>query len=375
MAITLRNFRPIGFAGKEPGAEVHIDDSGRVVPAAAAHAEGIDCSGAWLSPGWCDLHVHVWHGGTDISVPADAAGLARGVTAMVDAGSAGEATFAGFRQYVLDQRPETIRAFLNIGTIGLVACNRVPELIDHRFIDVERTLATIAEHRDVILGVKIRASGVIVGDWGITPARIAKRVAEIAKLPVMVHVGEPPPVLDEVMDLLTAGDILTHCFNGKPGGSIADHPALLRRMADLQSHGVILDVGHGQASFDFTVAQLAVENGLLPTTISTDLHARNIDGPVFDLATTAAKLLAVGMPLAECVTAISSRPRAAAGLDPDGGLHSGDTAAFTVFDVAEGGAEGVDSRGQTRELRQVLEPRYAVLGSRCETASRYTADA
>src|SRR5690606_34565499 len=119
------------------------------------------------------------------------AGLKRGVTAMADAGSAGEATFHGLREYVIERQRETIKAFVNIGSIGLVACNRVPELIDERSIDVDRTLDVIERNRDVVCGVKVRASGVIVGAWGITSMRIAKRVAEIAGLPLMVHIGEP----------------------------------------------------------------------------------------------------------------------------------------------------------------------------------------
>ncbi len=77
---------------------------------------------------------------------------------MADAGSAGEASFHGLREYVIEPAAETVRAFLNIGSIGLVACNRVPELIDLRSIDVDRTLAVIEANRDVICGVKVRAS-------------------------------------------------------------------------------------------------------------------------------------------------------------------------------------------------------------------------
>ena len=174
--LTLTNFRPIGFEGAVAPA-LHIGADGKLVAAPEPGAETIDCKGSWLSPGWADLHVHVWHGGTDISVRADQGGLQRGVTAMADAGSAGEANFHGLREYVLDKQPETIRAFLNIGSIGLVACNRVSELIDMRSIDVDRTLAVIEANRDMICGVKIRASGVIVGGWGITPLKIGKRVA------------------------------------------------------------------------------------------------------------------------------------------------------------------------------------------------------
>ena len=94
-----------------------------------------------MSPGWIDLHAHVWYGGTDISIRPSLCGVERGVTTIVDAGSAGEANFHGFREYVIEPARERIKAFLNIGSIGLVACNRVSELIDMRSIDLDRTIA------------------------------------------------------------------------------------------------------------------------------------------------------------------------------------------------------------------------------------------
>lgn len=128
-ALTLTNFRAVSIPQAKA---IHIGPDGRIGDAAVEGAQVIDCGGAFLSPGWCDLHVHVWHGGTDISVRAAEAGRATGVTAMADAGSAGEGSFHGLREYVIDREVETIRAFLNIGSIGLVCCNRVPELIDMR---------------------------------------------------------------------------------------------------------------------------------------------------------------------------------------------------------------------------------------------------
>ena len=41
-----------------------------------------------------------------------------------------------------------------------------------------------------------------------------------------------------------------------------------------------MDIGHGGASFDFRRRAPRVDDGLLPFSISTDLHLRNIDGPV-----------------------------------------------------------------------------------------------
>ncbi len=368
MSLRLFKFTTTGFDGT--ASEIFIGDDGLIAAAPIPGSLPVDCHGAFLSPGWADLHVHVWHGGTDISVRASEAGRMTGVTAMADAGSAGEANFHGLREYVIDPSAETIRAFVNIGSIGLVACNRVSELIDMRSIDVDRTLAVIAANRDVICGVKARASGVIVGAWGITPLKIAKRVAEIAELPLMVHVGEPPPVLEEVFDVLTPGDIVTHCFNGKKAGSIADTDKLFERARELAEGGVRLDIGHGGASFDFTTARKAIADGLEPFSISTDLHLHAIHGPVFDMATTLSKLMAVGLSFDACITAVTAHPRSVLGLGGRDGLTPGRRADFTVFDLNDSDLEAIDSLGNRLRLTKIFEPRLTVIGASVEKAAR-----
>lgn len=368
MALKLTNFRATGFDAAPD--EIFVGDDGLVASAPVGGAKVLDLKGAWLSPGWCDLHVHVWHGGTDISIRASEAGRPTGVTAMADAGSAGEASFHGLREYVIEPASETIKAFLNIGSIGLVACNRVPELIDWRSIDIDRTLAVIEANRDVICGIKVRASGVIVGSWGITPARIAKRVAEMTNLPLMVHVGEPPPLIDEVFAILTPGDIVTHCFNGKPAGSIRDTEALFRMAQDLAERGILMDIGHGGASFNFRTARESMADGLRPFSISTDLHAHSMARPVHDMATTIAKLLAVGLPFDECIRAVTQAPRGFLGLSGRDGLAPGTRADFTVFDLEDSRVDAMDSQGNHMVMERMFEPRMTVLGCDGQPAAR-----
>ena len=368
MALRLINFRAVGLDAA--GDEILVGDDGLVANSGARDADVIDCKGAYVSPGWCDLHVHVWHGGTDISVRASEAGRATGVTAMADAGSAGEAAFHGLREYVIEAQQETVRAFLNIGSIGLVACNRVTELIDARSIDVDRTIAVAEANREVICGIKVRASGVISGAWGITPTKIAKRVAEILDLPLMVHVGEPPPMIDEVFDVLTPGDIVTHCFNGKKAGSIRDTPRLFAQAKRLAASGIRMDIGHGAASFSFETARAAVADGLIPFSISTDLHLHNIRGPVYDLATTMSKLLAIGVPFDEVIAAVTERPRPILGLGGRDGARPGRKADFTVFELEEARAEAIDSQGGRLTLNQFFAPRLTVIGASAMPAER-----
>ena len=78
-----------------------------------------------------------------------------------------------------------------------------------------------------------------------------------------------------------------------------------------RERGVLFDVGHGVGSFAYRVARARAGPGVRPDTISSDLHAHNVDGPVFDQATTLSKLLHVGMPLADVIAATTSTPAAA----------------------------------------------------------------
>jgi dihydroorotase len=214
----------------------------------------------------------------------------------------------------------------------------------------------------------VRASGVIVGAWGITPLKIGKRVAEIAGLPLMVHVGEMPPTLDEVLAVLTPGDVVTHCFNGKQGGSIADTPALMALARRLADAGVLMDIGHGAASFSFRVARRAIGEGLKPYSISTDLHLRNVHGPVYDLATTVSKVLAAGLPFEDCIAAITTHPRRFLKLTSR--AAPGERADFTLFDLVNCDETVFDSTGDSLRLQRMIEPRLALLGAHRVTAGR-----
>ena len=320
---------------------------------------------ALISKGWVDLHVHVYFGATDISIRPEQAGLETGVTTLVDCGSAGEANFVGFSEFIAKQAKERMYAFLNIGSIGLVACNRISELsLGFRSVNVERTLKTIENYPDLIRGIKCRASQVITGDLGAEAVRVARKVARVAGLPLIVHVGEPPPLLEDVLDLLEEGDVVTHAFHGKPGGNLMEDPRSLAAVHEARARGVLLDVGHGAASFSFKVMRFAREQGIETDLISTDLHRNSIKGPAYDLPTTLSKLLNLGMPLDQVIAAGSTRPSSF--LDPTEGedwLKVGQNADLTVFTVDEANISVEDSLGDHLTLTKLIHPLLAVQGT------------
>jgi dihydroorotase len=52
-----------------------------------------------------------------------------------------------------------------------------------------------------------------------------------------------------------------------------------------------MNIRHGSGNFLFDTAEKALRRDWMPDTMSSDLHSRSVDGPVFDLATTLSKFL------------------------------------------------------------------------------------
>jgi dihydroorotase len=378
--VLLRNGRALHVHGVPARAPVDLGIGADGTVAFAGRVDGrgafdtvVDLRGAWVSPAWIDLHVHCYYGATWLSLRPEQVGPATGVGLAVDCGSAGEANFAGFREFIAGPQTFPIRAFLNISTIGLVAADRVSEFLAPVVMDPERTAECAARHPDLIRGIKVRASGDVVGVLGMAPVRVAKAVAASLRLPLVVHIAQAPPSLDEILDVLEPDDVLTHCFTGCITTSLARHDRHFRRVHDAAAAGLTLDIGHGQGSFDYRVARHAIGRGLLPGTISTDLHIGCAAGPVWDLPTTMSKLLALGMTEADVVERVTARPARVLKLEDWGAAAPGVPARFTVFDVREGEAEQLpDAFGGTLAVERFFEPRYTIVGTAVTPAARMT---
>jgi hypothetical protein len=79
----------------------------------------VEIPGTIVTPGLIDLHAHVFEGFTRLGVHPDQGGVYAGVTTIVDAGSAGCATFGGFPRYIIPQCHTEIIPFLHICQTGL----------------------------------------------------------------------------------------------------------------------------------------------------------------------------------------------------------------------------------------------------------------
>lgn len=308
----------------------------------------VDVRGKVVTPGLIDLHTHVAAQATYWGIDPDPVAWRSGVTTWVDAGSAGAYSLDAFR-VALRRLEVRVPVLLNISALGLTGRTGESRHLDN--CDVDLAIATVRDNRDLVAGIKVRIDRETVGRNGIEPLRRGIMAAEACDVPVMVHIGASPPAVADVLALLRPGDIVTHCASAIAAGPELVSPA----MRDAYARGVLFDLGHGSGGFAFDVLEAQLESGLTPHTVSSDLHARCLYGPVFDLPTTMAKLLAVGLPLDEVVAAATIRPARALNL-PDGlgTLSPGAPADLAVFSLEEGPFELVDAHGQRRVGKQRL---------------------
>jgi dihydroorotase len=321
--------------------------------------ETINCRGHIVAPGMIDLHVHVFWGVSHYGIEPDPHCLAKGVTTAVDAGSAGADTFPGFRKYIIEASATRLFAQLNISSQGMLN-DTIGELEDIRFANVARAVAMIEQHRDVILGVKVRLSKYrqVSEAAGIRPLYLAREAADAVGLPLMIHPQDAwCDSLDDILAVMKKDDILTHCFHGMACGILDANGQVRPSVHEAIERGVIFDVGHGAGSFNWSIAERALQQGLQPQTISSDLHVYNINGPVYDLATTVSKFLYLGLSLDEALQKVTAAPAQAIRLAGQiGTLKVGAWGDAVVFELQDGRFELWDTQQEVRLGQQRLVP-------------------
>lgn len=333
--------------------------------------EIVDAAGLLVTPGLVDLHTHVYWGVAPLGVEPDPACLARGVTTAVDAGSAGASTFPAFHRYVIEVSATRIVAMLNISTIGMARddvakTEAVGELEDIRWANVERALDVARAYADAIVGIKVRLGEGQVGpdpDQCREALRRTRQVADAIGKPAMVHIGATPVALDELLSNLNTGDVVTHCYHGRREGVLDERGKVRASVREAVRRGINFDVGHGMGSFSFPVARAALEQDLLPGTISSDIHTWSIAGPAHDLVTTASKLLHLGVPLTEVLRRVTSTPARVVNLTGRiGTLAPGAAADISLLRLVEGEWRFRDAEGNVEIGGRRLEPVAVIRG-------------
>ena len=205
---------------------------GKSLAAGAGRVE--DVGGAIVAPGLIDIHTHVYHKATSLSVDPGFIARRSATTTLVDAGSAGAGNYDGFRDYVMAHSPYRILAFLNISFPGIFGFDKdvsIGEATVREILPVDRCVAKIEANRDRIVGVKVRIGGPVTGKLGLAALELALEAAEAVGLPLMTHIGTAPPTYADVVSMLRPGDILTHCFRPDPNSALGPTARCSRKSA------------------------------------------------------------------------------------------------------------------------------------------------
>jgi dihydroorotase len=355
----LRGRRDVGIRwGRIAAVEPSID--------AAGATQSIDAGGKLVVPGLIDLHSHVYPQASALGLPADELAPYTCTTTYVSAGDAGANNFSAFRHYVIAQARCRIFAFVHVSSIGLAGFP-VGESLNLDYADVEAAARTIAENRDLVLGAKVRISRNVVGDNDLEPLRRALDAAQRAGggARVMCHIGDAPGDLSRLLDLLRPGDILTHAYSGA-GNNIVRDGKVLPAALEAKRRGVVIDVGHGGGSFDYTVAEPAIDQGLLPDTISSDIHAVSGNTPGMPyLPWVMSKFLNLGLGLEQVIALATATPASVIDrVEGLGTLRPGAPADVSILELVEEPVSFVDTRNHRRAGTRWLRPVQAIRAGR-----------
>ena len=351
----------------------------------------VDAGGALVCPGLIDLHVHVYEWVTNFGVNADDAGVNAGCTTIVDQGSAGAWTFGGFKAYVIDRSRTDVRSFVSINLAGALKGGMRGDILHNPgMVDIDDLVRLAAQHPRLIRGFKCHGESGAISHWGTEVLEAAVQAAGRAGLPLYCHTGELFPVveanrpvaeqvLSKVVPVLRAGDTLAHVYSSMPDGIMGAGEAVPDIVGQALRKGLHFDIGYG-INFSFDIARRMMAAGVLPNTISSDIHgdfgSYHDDSKLdYSLCGAMTRMLALGMPLSAVIRCVTVNPAAILGDTDIGSLSVGTLADITILDRPQADWLLRDGRGEGLLATERLVPRLVVrAGEVIQPSLRYLPD-
>ena len=326
-----------------------------VEPTLSAEAAAtLDARGKLVVPGLIDIHTHAAR-----SAEGPGLLLRDGVTGWIDAGSAGadgiEAAVA-----VARASPQPGRVLINIGRGGILPDGDTKDLA---LADVGAARAAIERHRDYVVGIKARLSETVVGSNDVEVLKRTQQAVEPLGLPVMIHMGQSPSSLRELLPLLKPGDIVTHLFAPPPNAIVDDDGRLLPEVLAARRRGIVFDVGNGvRDHIRWDTVEQIMGQGFWPDTISTDWNVMSRTTGVVDFANCMSKYLGFGMSVSDVIACATINAARTFTVFRDlGTLNVGAPADVAVLELREGEFEFLDNYENTIKGSRRLFPSETVL--------------
>lgn len=312
----------------------------------------ISAKGKIVTPGLIDIHQHCYDGVADC-VNADHFCLAKGVTTVVDGGSAGYPAIANFRKYVISTSVTRIKALVNVSPFGAVGPGGNVDVL--KAVDPELAAKAAEDNKPVVVGIKVRLGAEIQGADDVEFLKRGVQAAEATGLPLMAHIDGPYSPLTELLPMLRKGDIYTHFLHAHQHGSLDANGKLLPVVLEARQRGVLFDVAQGRSHLSWDVAEKCMAQGFLPDTLSTDLTRVTASDRVFDLPTMVSKFMAIGVNIDKAIQLVTSNAARLFDFGAQiGTLKPEGEADIGIFELREGNFEFEDSDGKKRVGRQKL---------------------
>lgn len=312
-------------------------------------------------PGLIDIHSHNFHGtipnrylsNSFSALPPDGFSFRSGITTIVDVGGAGWKNFEVFKEQVIEKSKTRVLAFLNIIGLGMQGGEIEQNIED---MDAMLTAEMANKYPEHIVGIKLAH----FNGYNWIPVDRVTKAGELSDRPVMIDFGGSNPLmpLDSLLlHKLRPGDIFTHTYANVRGRmSIVDGNNKLHDFVkEAQNKGIIFDVGHGGGSFAFSQAIPAINQGLKPNTISTDLHTGSMNGGMKDLLNVMSKFLNMGLNLNEVITSVTWDAAKSIKKENLGNLSVGSIADITILNLREGDFGFIDTKNKKMNGNKKLE--------------------
>jgi dihydroorotase len=338
----------------------------------------IELDGKVVTPGWVDLHVHVFEWMTTFGLPPDDAGIHSGVTTAVDQGGAGAYTIPAFKHYIADRALTDIRCFPSINSAGTLRGGLAGPIIHTpEFVDVDLLVAEATAYPHLVRGFgEIHAESGAFSRWGFDVVRQARAASGRTGLPLYFHTGElfeveeahrpePRSLLPEILAIARPGDILGHIYSAMPDGVLGDDETPSPALIHAAANGLLLDIGFG-INFSYATARRMIAAGVWPSIISSDVHGQfpvMHDDSALDYSLTGAfaRLVALGMPFAEALGAVTINPARVIGEEAEiGTLAIGSRADVTVLEERMEEWPMRDGQGEVLRVEQRWIPRLVL---------------